>query len=528
MPRSDHWSEITIRLETMKRLFRYIARTLSVRLSLTMAFSTAVLLMVSLAIVLQSSWVTVKQEALKNAAQTLESTTQQIDNILLTVEQSAGNVYWDMLAHLREDRNQESDERMIAYCRNLVEGNPNITGCAIAVDSFYYKHRSRKPFVYIYRASDPGSDSAASELKYSETFGSRPYHEQIWYTKPKETGRATWIGPLKEDQTEGNVLLTFSLPIYGAEGKPVGVMGVDVDLDQLSRIILSTKPSPNSYSTLLAGDGSYIVHPDSQKLKHQTVFSYYKNSNNQSIMDASRAMVSGKTGYTKFQQNGADYYVFYKPFHRMAVPGRTSDSLSWSAGIVYPEEDIFRGYNQMVFYGYAISLAGLLVLFVLIYLFTKKELLPLRLLTKSAQHIAQGNYDVNIPPSSQENEVGRLQDNFQRMQKWLAAHVSELEQLRASLLQQEHQLNAAYRKAQEADRMKTAFLHNMTDQMMAPANAIADHVARMRQADGMVEHEEAVRIEGAIQGHSNTITSLLSGMLNSDTQEENNENVSMP
>ena len=49
-----------------------------------------------------------RKEAMNDAEQTLESTAQSIDNILLAVEQSAGNIYFDMIAHL------DNPERMRA------------------------------------------------------------------------------------------------------------------------------------------------------------------------------------------------------------------------------------------------------------------------------------------------------------------------------------------------------------------------------------------------------------------------------
>ena len=73
----------------------------------------------------------VKEEALLKAEKTLEGTVQQIDNILLSVEQSAGNIYWDLLLHLGES------ERMETYCRKVVETNPHIVGCAISFEPFY-------------------------------------------------------------------------------------------------------------------------------------------------------------------------------------------------------------------------------------------------------------------------------------------------------------------------------------------------------------------------------------------------------
>ena len=74
-----------------------------------------------------------KEEALQKASQTLESTVQRIDNILLSVEQSTGNVYFRLIYNL------DKPDMMYEYSRQLVESNPCVDGCAIAFKKDYYK-----------------------------------------------------------------------------------------------------------------------------------------------------------------------------------------------------------------------------------------------------------------------------------------------------------------------------------------------------------------------------------------------------
>ena len=88
----------------------------------------AALLMVALFIMFRYSRKAVKEEALLKAGQTLEATVQHIDNILLSVEQSAGNIYWKIVFHI--DQPDKLDE----YCRKVVETNPYITSSVIAFE----------------------------------------------------------------------------------------------------------------------------------------------------------------------------------------------------------------------------------------------------------------------------------------------------------------------------------------------------------------------------------------------------------
>ena len=73
-----------------------------------------------------------KEEAKNNAEQTLEATVLNIDNVMMSVEQTTFNVYQDLQGHL------DQPDRMFTYSRKVVETNPYIVGCAIVFKPDYY------------------------------------------------------------------------------------------------------------------------------------------------------------------------------------------------------------------------------------------------------------------------------------------------------------------------------------------------------------------------------------------------------
>lgn len=493
------------------RLPKFINKTLSIRLSLMAVCLMAVLLLVSMTIMLFFSRKAIKEEALQKAMQTLEGTVQQIDNILLSVEQSTGNLYFNMMPHL------DDPDKVTAYCLNLVKSNKFVDGCAIVFKPYYYK--DREFFMSYFHQTKKGVEFTDSPIIQSETFGNCPYTEQVWYTKPMASARAGWMYPLEETEMEGDALITFCLPIPGNDGQPVGVIGVDVSLSVLSQIIQTTKPSRNSYCTLLARDGSYIVHPDSSKLRHKTVFQLAEQAADPSVKQAAEAMVSGETGNKSFRMNGTDYYVFYKPFTRNVVPGRSMERLNWSVGIVYPENDIMGDYNRLIYYVLGIAIVGLLMLFILCRTILHHQLHPLTLLTTSAQRITDGNYDEIIPDSQQKDEIGSLQNHFQQMQQSLAANMSELEGLKETLQKRGEELRAAYEEAKQAERMKTAFLHNMTHQMAAPADTIFWDVETLCNDEKVINEETASHLADNIKKKGDRIAHLLDDLLHVSEKE---------
>ena len=113
----------------MPRMTKKIAGTLSFRLSLMVIAALATLLLTALLIIFAFSRKAVKEETLLNARETLEATVQHIDNILLSVEQASGNVYWKTLNHINQPGAREE------YMRRLVDTNPYITDCRIVWDT---------------------------------------------------------------------------------------------------------------------------------------------------------------------------------------------------------------------------------------------------------------------------------------------------------------------------------------------------------------------------------------------------------
>jgi methyl-accepting chemotaxis protein len=141
------------------------------------------------------------------------------------------------------------------------------------------------------------------------------------------------------------------------------------------------------------------------------------------------------------------------------------------------------------------------------------------MLTAQTQHIADGNFSEPIPDSRHIDEVGRLQGNFQLMQRSLATQINELENLKNTLYSRCEGLRMAYDQAKKADRMKTSFLHNMTNQMMVPAEAIEKDV------DLLCSKSECnpTKVVADIQQNGKAITELLKNLISMSDDEMRKE-----
>lgn len=507
----------------MKKKRRKLFAPPSLRLNAVVICEVVVLLVASLAVLFYFSYETMKVEAMKDADQTLEGTVQHVDNVLLSVEQSAGNVYHELLMNLGKS------DRMPTYCRRLVECNSYIQGCAIAFKPGFYPGREQF-MTYVHRKGSRTTEGNPQELVTADAFGNRPYTEQEWYTATMASGRACWIGPLEEEEDEGETL-SFCLPIYSSGKIPsedgnmevAGVFVIDLSVELLSEIVLAAKPTPNSYCAMLNHRGGYIIHSDMGEKKGKTVFDILEKGYDPALRETVEAMVAGKTGGRLFRMDGNSYYACYKPFVRNAVEGRSAEDLQWSIALIYPERDVFGMFRYMIGRVLVVSVAGLLLFFLLCRIAFGRQMKPLREITESAQRIADGHYDDPVSDSQRNDEIGTFRQHFREMQVSLASRISELEHLKAIQQERGEKLRETHDRILKSGEVKTTLFRQTVDDMEVPCEAILKSVDNLCDNYQTISMQEADGEVAAIRQQSEAILALLNQMLYASGEEAGKE-----
>ncbi|MCR5269662.1 MAG: HAMP domain-containing protein [Prevotella sp.] len=463
----------------------------------------ATLLVLSLTIMLVKTKDAIMEDAEKRSENTLQGTSENIDNILLSVEETAGNILFNMVCYLNQP------ERMYTYCQQLIESNPYVTGCVIAMQPGYYKEA---PYfmVYMHRletSDQPGSDSP---IVRDNRLTTRPYYEQAWWRKTHHERCATWMNPQEDSETDEEPFISYCMPIPDAKMKPIGVIRMDVSMGLLSNIVAAAKPSTHSFCAVLDKDGSFIVHPNGSHLIPHTADKLHGESLKKVVDD----MKSGNSSHNIIDFNGNSYYAFYKPFMHAKAPYRTNVNSGWSIGIAYSVDDIYNEYNSVFKMAMTLGFMGLVLMFVFALIILRHQLKPLSALSNQAKRIALGHYDHQLPKNKRHDEVGRLQNGVERMQLALAKQIGELEQNTNTLHERNKVLHKAYNQARKAEFLKVAFLHNVTNQMIKPAQDIDNYVEKLKLMDGNTDKQTAAILAEGIQENGNSITKTLNHILN--------------
>ena len=483
----------------MSKLRSLIPKTASAKIVLQTVSAVALLLIPTILAMVIGTRLIIREEAGRQVDQALDGIAYRIDNILLGVEQTAAMVQGNIPAHL------ESPPDLFALCRRVLEANPSVAGCAVALNPEHYLMDGNPFMTYLYREH--------GEVKATHTFTSRPFTEQDWYQAPLREGVASWVGPLKEEDTGTEAVISYDVPVF-KDGRAVGVLGVDLSLNALTRMAQHYRTSTHSYITILDRDGSYIVHPDSTRLLHMDNLAQLRDVEDPSVMTALQEMVGGASGKRSFTLDATRYLMAYKPFQPSSYPGRQVGSLGWSMAVIYPEKELYDEFDPGYRLALSLTLVGLLLIFAGAVAISRFSLKPLKELLHLTKIISKGNYRMPVLASTRTDEIGRLQDQYNRMTRAVADHMNQLQDMSRKEVEHQHTLARTYAMTKDIQQHEAAFFGSMTHQMADVTADIQDSVDRLCQSGADLGAEETKKVLDSIEKNGNRVTEILNELLN--------------
>jgi sigma-B regulation protein RsbU (phosphoserine phosphatase) len=127
-------------------------------------------------------------------------------------------------------------------------------------------------------------------------------------------------------------------------------------------------------------------------------------------------MLEGKSGIQTINRDGTEYVMIYAPIKRTG----------WSMATAIPAEVIYR---MAIIVGMIIMgcmLLGLIILYFICRTTLKRITSPLARFSRSANEIANGNFNAPLPEITTKDEMKELYDSFKMMQSSLTDRIEEL------------------------------------------------------------------------------------------------------
>ena len=213
-----------------------------------------------------------------------------------------------------------------------------------------------------------------------------------WYMDAIATPEeVAWSQPY-EDQATGEFVITVSKAVQN-NGKLVGVVALDVQLESLSKKIIESDVGYNGYITLLDEQGVVLAHPV------QTGDNWMKNDFVKKMYDGGEA-------------RGAVHYSFDKDNYINVYS--TVPEFDWKVMAVYNEKDVNTLANNLRNSMIAIAVATLLVIFVVVYIVISRTIKPIAKLKSLMDSVSEGDLTVRSDIKTKD-EIGDLGNNFNTM-----------------------------------------------------------------------------------------------------------------
>lgn len=236
------------------------------------------------------------------------------------------------------------------------------------------------------RLNTDGDDITGNYYAMKSSGGSMIVDPKLW----SPTGR-------EEDQY---INTNISVPV-----KPgntfIGLAGVDVDLERFQVIVKKIKPFKNSYAFLLSNDGTFVAHANS------TLMGKLISAENPELSEKFNIVENVQSGESfsfiyKNPNNEKDFYVF--------APIKVENvNTPWSLAIVVPNKIITSKANIVSYKALLVSLIGLLLLTIVIWIIAKNITDPIIKVTDILKNLAKGKISESLIMEVKTNdEVGEM------------------------------------------------------------------------------------------------------------------------
>lgn len=343
---------------------------------------------------------------------------EKLSKILVHEEVGARNVFDEVRYNL------SSPDSVYMALEKEVKLNSYIEGYYVAFEPGYFEEYDKWFEPYMNNHED-----------HARNIGSykHDYLSKDWYKQVKKDEGSFWTDPYYDNVGAMTNVCSFVMPLYDLDGRFVGVCGADMSLkwlvDQLQEIddnsmskgLLDIDPKDNEmnfHTFIISQDGTYIAHPDNERVLRDNVLAHIEKTTFADYEEVISDMKAMNRGHATLRIDGVLSTIYYAPL----------ESTKWSMAIVVPKKAML--YPALIIVGIVLAavLLGLLVVWFVCRSNIRQITQPLTALSKSADEVAEGNFEAPLPFIEYKDEIKNLRDSFATMQRSLVKQMYDLKE----------------------------------------------------------------------------------------------------
>ncbi len=324
------------------------------------------------------------------------------------------------------------------------------------------------------------SDGFTSGADFDVT--SRPWFECT------KTGGVVLTEPYIDAST-GMTVLSVSTPVVNAMGAAIGVSGMDISLEDIMTLMDSYTIGKEGYVMLVAESGTFIYHPNEDLMDTKIQDLNISQNVITAIENQSAEML-------KYKVDGETKYGYITPI------GTTG----FMAISCIPSSQYYSSLIQSMLMLLAVFAAGFAFVIVNLRRTAVRIVKPLGELNETAMQLAEGNLDVTINVTS-EDEVGDLGRSIEKTVNRLKEYIDYIDEISEVLTKMANgklAITLKYAYVGEFQKVKEALINisdSMTDVMKnitETANQVSvgsDDLARAAQSLAEGSESQAAAVE---------------------------------
>lgn len=221
-----------------------------------------------------------------------------------------------------------------------------------------------------------------------------------WYKKAMAADSLTYTEVYETSQTkEASVNIVKKIV---RNGQAIGVMGIEVDINNLQEITKDIKVGKTGYAAILDEKGNFLCHP-----QYKLTDNIAKVDNGSMAAD-SKAFMSGKPSLETTVVGGVETMLASAPI------GKTG----WVFVLSVPKAELFAQVSILGMKSLLASFVGLILLGIIIIIITIRLVKRIKQVDNIAERIADGDFTVDtvgMVKTAPADEIGNLLKNFHHM-----------------------------------------------------------------------------------------------------------------
>ena len=233
--------------------------------------------------------------------------------------------------------------------------------------------------------------------------------QRVWYQLLEQNPGVSILTPAYEDASTGKLIVTAAMPYTDESGTLVGVIGIDLSLDNLVEFFSQITIGEQGYITVYDSNQNIIYHPDNSALMTNLRDVQYSDNMKKLLENQESSKV------VNYQRDTTNFYGgtrFIELYH-------------WTVLACMPGSEYMQE-TTSIFLILVVGFVLCIVITALICLFRTKALVkPLQTIGRVAANVEKGNLDTEIRRSTND-EIGDLEDTFAAMQTNLKNIIADI------------------------------------------------------------------------------------------------------